>query len=428
MKARAIKMGFMGIAAAFVIANPMTTCAAPETMPDGGVFDAEYYAQQNPDVVAVVGTDTEALYQHYILCGKQEGRQPYANGNENGAKSLLLQRSNLVAPMVANFDDWGNHTNPAVNQYLESLGYTWVPYKGNVTGACGGAGCWTMLPEYGNNQREKFAICVTQYEIFFTFGLEGFGNCTRYEYCTDAVYLEAQKHAELFREVCAYKDQIINDTWWDNKAIRDRYDDFLDDCYAIRYQYSWESENHILNASGTQTSEQIKAERDLYYQQCMAMYGDNWPEEASEAYRNYDNVYDATLWRERRKTTLEEDVRWMDDEVAHFRGLGYEINYHPIGSLYVITAQYGKSSMMLTDFGKKGYSIEIRLPEHTSSKDYIIEHPNGRFYMYDISRDNVALYKETANKIMAAAKGEISYIDLEKYLFANGFKYGWSGF
>ena len=56
------------------LASSMTAFAAPEVMPDGGVFDAEYYAQNNPDVVAAFGTDKELLYSHYVNCGKAEGR------------------------------------------------------------------------------------------------------------------------------------------------------------------------------------------------------------------------------------------------------------------------------------------------------------------------------------------------------------------
>ncbi len=51
--------------------------AALEVMPGGDAFDAEYYATQNPDVVAVVGTDTSALYRHYTQSGEQEGRKAY---------------------------------------------------------------------------------------------------------------------------------------------------------------------------------------------------------------------------------------------------------------------------------------------------------------------------------------------------------------
>jgi len=51
--------------------------AAPEIMPDGGIFDAEYYAENNPDVVAAFGTDPAFLYQHYKMCGQFEFRLPY---------------------------------------------------------------------------------------------------------------------------------------------------------------------------------------------------------------------------------------------------------------------------------------------------------------------------------------------------------------
>ena len=60
-----------------IFANSMVAFAAPQTMPDGNVFDPEYYAAHNPDVVAAVGTDTDALYNHYKTCGIKEGRLPY---------------------------------------------------------------------------------------------------------------------------------------------------------------------------------------------------------------------------------------------------------------------------------------------------------------------------------------------------------------
>ena len=52
--------------------------AAPVKMADGQLFDAAYYAQNNPDVVAAFGTDANWLYLHYVVCGKAEGRLPYA--------------------------------------------------------------------------------------------------------------------------------------------------------------------------------------------------------------------------------------------------------------------------------------------------------------------------------------------------------------
>ncbi len=48
--------------------------AAPVKMADGTMFDAAYYASAYPDVVAVFGNNADLLYMHYQLCGKAEGR------------------------------------------------------------------------------------------------------------------------------------------------------------------------------------------------------------------------------------------------------------------------------------------------------------------------------------------------------------------
>lgn len=49
----------------------------PEEMPDGVLFDSEYYAEKYPDVVEVLKThDTALLYKHYRHYGREEGRFP----------------------------------------------------------------------------------------------------------------------------------------------------------------------------------------------------------------------------------------------------------------------------------------------------------------------------------------------------------------
>lgn len=68
----------IGLVAALCLGSSMTAFAAPETMPDGKVFDAEYYAQNNPDVVEAFGTSKKAMYRHYVIYGEGEGRLPYA--------------------------------------------------------------------------------------------------------------------------------------------------------------------------------------------------------------------------------------------------------------------------------------------------------------------------------------------------------------
>ena len=58
------------------------------------VFDAAYYAAQNPDVVAVFGTDALSLYTHYITLGIYEGRNGSASFN---AKAYKEANPDLVA-------------------------------------------------------------------------------------------------------------------------------------------------------------------------------------------------------------------------------------------------------------------------------------------------------------------------------------------
>lgn len=64
----------LAAAVAAALASNMIVCAAPERMADGTIFDAAYYAEIYPDVPAEVGTDTKALYQHYVNFGRSEGR------------------------------------------------------------------------------------------------------------------------------------------------------------------------------------------------------------------------------------------------------------------------------------------------------------------------------------------------------------------
>ena len=76
-----MKKHLISIAAFLIIVfglGAFTSKAAPVKMADGQLFDAQYYAQNNPDVVAAFGTDANWLYLHYVVCGKAEGRLPYA--------------------------------------------------------------------------------------------------------------------------------------------------------------------------------------------------------------------------------------------------------------------------------------------------------------------------------------------------------------
>ncbi len=105
------------IAMIIVFASTMTTYAAPQTMPDGTVFDAEYYAANNPDVVAVFGTDATALYSHYINCGINEGRLPY-----EGATPPAPKKSNVTENLAqARIKYSGNENLVNAIDYLNTI-------------------------------------------------------------------------------------------------------------------------------------------------------------------------------------------------------------------------------------------------------------------------------------------------------------------
>ena len=46
-----------------------------------GMFDAAYYAEENPDVVKALGNDADKLFDHFCRCGIFEGRMANANFN-----------------------------------------------------------------------------------------------------------------------------------------------------------------------------------------------------------------------------------------------------------------------------------------------------------------------------------------------------------
>jgi|GEM_PF-6453685 len=50
-----MRKGILALTLAIGVSNVTTVFAEPKVMPDGFIFDAEFYVEQNPDVVAVVG-------------------------------------------------------------------------------------------------------------------------------------------------------------------------------------------------------------------------------------------------------------------------------------------------------------------------------------------------------------------------------------
>jgi len=88
-----------------LLAMPMSALAAPKTMGDGGRFDAQFYAATYPDVVALVGSDASALYNHYLVSGKIEGKYPFnpieAVGVANSVEAKKVVKPSEEAVIIA---------------------------------------------------------------------------------------------------------------------------------------------------------------------------------------------------------------------------------------------------------------------------------------------------------------------------------------
>lgn len=110
---------FSAILTAMIIifSNSVVAYAAPQTMPDGTVFDAEYYAANNPDVATVFGTDVTALYNHYKTYGIIEGRLPY-----DGATAPAVKKSNVTENLAQARIKYGENENIVkVIDYLNTI-------------------------------------------------------------------------------------------------------------------------------------------------------------------------------------------------------------------------------------------------------------------------------------------------------------------
>lgn len=96
-----------------IIGCSMTVFASPVTMPDGGVFDPEYYALHNPDVVLTVGIDDNALYQHYKNFGIKEGRL----GIDPTVQETEAQQLRARVDYVANSTIMDSYTDNEVDTF-----------------------------------------------------------------------------------------------------------------------------------------------------------------------------------------------------------------------------------------------------------------------------------------------------------------------
>lgn len=70
-------------------------------------FDAAYYAEQNPDVAAIYGTDVLSLYTHYLNFGVAEGRAPSKEAEKK--RSMSSKAAENPYARFINTESTGRH-------------------------------------------------------------------------------------------------------------------------------------------------------------------------------------------------------------------------------------------------------------------------------------------------------------------------------
>lgn len=95
------RKGIVGLLAAVIMSAtlimPIKAFAAEK-------FDPAFYAATYPDVVNALGTDANALYNHYITYGQGEGRLPYAGASGGEAVEGIADTKVTVTPVSASSD------------------------------------------------------------------------------------------------------------------------------------------------------------------------------------------------------------------------------------------------------------------------------------------------------------------------------------
>ncbi len=123
MKTKVLKrIAICLIAFSFVFSLRTVASAAPLNMPDGTIFDPIYYADTYPDLKANFGYNEKDLWAHYDAYGRNEGRA-CANSTETvGSVKVMKDKTLFDAEFYANaYPDvvavFGNNETKLYNHY-----------------------------------------------------------------------------------------------------------------------------------------------------------------------------------------------------------------------------------------------------------------------------------------------------------------------
>lgn len=89
-----------------------------------GKLDVEFYKNAYPDVVALVGDDPYALFEHYVFYGLDEGRIPYAGAQPGGFVNGYTTVG--IIPELAANATLAEQTDTATDDYVYDLS-DWTP-------------------------------------------------------------------------------------------------------------------------------------------------------------------------------------------------------------------------------------------------------------------------------------------------------------
>ena len=87
----------------------MPANAMVKNMPDGGRFDARYYAERYPDVAGVYGSDEDSLYAHYLMYGMAEGRLPYRGAT--GKRGIVITGDSRANGLIYTLHEMAGYEN-----------------------------------------------------------------------------------------------------------------------------------------------------------------------------------------------------------------------------------------------------------------------------------------------------------------------------
>lgn len=174
----------------------LTASAAPKTMPDGTKFDAEYYANTYPDVKQALGTSEEALYNHYVTYGRNEGRKPY-----DGAVVTA------PAPASANADTKTLFGETRYRCYTTESGAsiydstTELKWKDYIVNAINAAGVSDTMSDYDKCVAINNYICSVVSYGTMPIGTDAFQSELT-DYCLVSGLAVCQGYADAFQSMC----------------------------------------------------------------------------------------------------------------------------------------------------------------------------------------------------------------------------------